>query len=87
MTATVPFDDILSAMPDDERAEVEARAAGMLVEGLNVKPSATHQIEKPQASSLRRWTIAPFRRRETIACTPGRRAACRLVPIGLPNPC
>lgn len=51
MTATVPFDDILSAMPDDERAEVEARAAGMLVEALNVKPSATHQIEKPQGSS------------------------------------
>lgn len=32
MTATVPFDDILSAMPDDERAAVEARAAEMLDE-------------------------------------------------------
>lgn len=32
MTATIPFDQILSEMTDDERAAVDARAAGMLAE-------------------------------------------------------
>ncbi|CBS85594.1 XRE family transcriptional regulator [Azospirillum lipoferum] len=60
MTATVPFDQILSEMTDDERAAVDARAAGMLAEidglaeltqgqvaeTLNVKQPTVHQIEK-----------------------------------------
>ncbi|WP_372398180.1 XRE family transcriptional regulator [Azospirillum sp. HJ39] len=32
MTATIPFDQILSEMTDDERAAVDARAAGFLAE-------------------------------------------------------
>ncbi len=32
MTATIPLDDILAAMPKDERAAVDARASEMLAE-------------------------------------------------------
>lgn len=70
MTATVPFDDILSAMPDDECAAVEARAAEMLdeIDGLAElrRLAALTQGQVAEALNVKQPTVHQIEKRADL---------------------